>query len=71
MYFKAKVTEKVQDDNGKIKKSSVEYLVHAVSVTDVEVQITEEYRNVTFDWELNSVSATKIVKVMDNDRADR
>jgi hypothetical protein len=71
MYFKAKVTEKVQDDNGKIKKTSVEYLVQAVSVTDVEVQVTEEYRNVTFDWELNSVSATKIVKVMDNDRADR
>lgn len=71
MYFKAKVTEKVQDDNGKIKKTSVEYLVRAVSVTDVEVQVTEEYRNVTFDWELNSVSATKIVKVMDNDRADR
>jgi hypothetical protein len=72
MFYKAKVKEITQDDNGKLKKTSVEYLVDAVSVTDVEVQITQEYNNVTFDWELSSVSETKVVKVLESaDRADR
>jgi hypothetical protein len=72
MFYKAKVKEITQDDNGKLKKTSVEYLVDAVSVTDVEVQITQEYKNVTFDWELSSVSETKVVKVLESaDRADR
>jgi hypothetical protein len=72
MFYKAKVKEITQDDNGKLKKTSVEYLVDAVSVTDVEVQITQEYKNITFDWELSSVSETKVVKVLESaDRADR
>lgn len=72
MFYKAKVKEITQDDNGKLKKTSVEYLVDAVSVTDVEVQITQEYKNVAFDWELSSVSETKVVKVLESaDRADR
>lgn len=71
MYYKAKVREKIEDDKGKIKKTTAEYLVDAVSVTDVEVQITNEYNGVGFEWELLSVSETKIVKILEaNDRAD-
>lgn len=71
MYYKAKVREKIEDDKGKIKKTTAEYLVDAVSVTDVEVQITNEYKGVGFEWELLSVSETKIVKILEaNDRAD-
>lgn len=72
MYYKAKVREKIEDDKGKIKKQTSEYLVDAVSVTDVEVQITHEYKGVNFDWELLSVSETKIVKILEaDDIADR
>lgn len=73
MYYKAKVKEIVQDEEtGKAKKTTVEYLVDAVSVTDVEAQITLEYADVTFDWELCSVSETKVVKVLrSNLRADQ
>lgn len=73
MYYKAKVREKIEDEkSGKIKKSTAEYLVDAISVTDVEVQVTEEYKDVNFDWELLSVSETKIVKILEAiDSADK
>lgn len=71
MFYKAKVREKIEDDKGKIKNQSAEYLVDAVSVTDVEVQITQEYKGINFDWELLSVSETKIVKILEApDKAD-
>lgn len=65
MYYKAKVREKIEDEKGKIKKSTAEYLVDAVSVTDVEVQVTQEYQGANFEWELLSVSETKIVKILE------
>ena len=70
MFYKAKVREKIEDDKGKIKKSTAEYTVKAVSVTDVEVYITKEYGGVNFDWELLSVSETKTVKVLGLDPSD-
>ena len=71
MYYKAKVREKIEDEkSGKIKKSTVDYTVKAVSVTDVEVYITKEYDGVNFDWELLSVSETKTVKVLGLDPSD-
>lgn len=71
MYYKAKVKEKVEDEKGKIKKQTAEYLVDAESVTEVEAVIAKEYFGVNFDWELVSVSETKVVKVLEgSDRAD-
>lgn len=71
MFYKAKVKEKIEDDKGKIKKVSSEYLVDAESVTEVEAVIAKEYFGVNFDWELVSVSETKVVKVLTgSDRAD-
>ena len=71
MYYNAKVREKIEDDKGKIKKSTAVYLVDAVSVTDVEVQITQEYNGVNFEWELLSVAETKICKILEGlDPAD-
>lgn len=72
MYYKAKVKEKVEDDKGKLKKQTAEYLVDAESVTEVEATVAKEYFGVNFDWELVSVSETKVVKVLETgDRADR
>lgn len=72
MYYRAKVKEKIEDDKGKIKKQTAEYLVDAESVTEVEAVIAREYKGVNFDYELSSVNETKVVKVLNGvDRADR
>lgn len=71
MYYKAKVKEKIEDEKGKIKKTTAEFLVDAESVTEVEAIMAKEYFGVTFDWELVSVSETKVVKVLSgSDRAE-
>jgi len=72
MFYQAKVKVKQEDDKGKIKKATEVYLVDAESVTEVEVIVTKEYFGVNFDWELMSVSETKVVKVLSgSDRADQ
>lgn len=63
-YYTAKVKCKIENDNGKIQKVTELYLVDAVSVTDVEVQITNKYKDSTFDWELTNVAETKIIEVL-------
>ncbi len=71
MYYKAKVKERVEDEKGKMKKTTAEFLVDAESVTEVEAIMAKEYFGVTFDWELVSVSETKVVKVLSgSDRAE-
>lgn len=64
MYYTAKVKCKITNDNGKVQKVTELYLVDAVSVTDVEVQITQKYKDSTFDWELTNVAETKIIEVL-------
>jgi len=64
-YYNAKVKVKMQDPNtGKIKKVTEQYLVDAVSVTEVETKITEKYETSGLDWELISVTETKVLEVL-------
>ena len=65
LYYKAKVKCKIENDKGKVQKVTEEYLVIAVSVTDVEAQITKEMNGVMYEWELISVTETKVLKVLD------
>ena len=72
MYYSCKVKVTIEDDNGKPKKHTELFLVQAVSVGDVEVQITEEFKEATYDWEIVSVSETKVLKILEpTDPADR
>ena len=64
MYYKAKVKELIEQDNGKMKKQTAEYLVDASSVTEVEAHVATEYKNATFDYELVSVTETKICGIL-------
>lgn len=65
MYYKVKVKVTIEDDKtGKMKKHNEEFIVDAVSVTDVEVIVTEEYKGATYDWEVASVSETKIIGIL-------
>lgn len=65
-YFLVKVEKKIEDErNGKIKKMVEQFLVNAVNVTDVEKQIYTEYDGYPGDWAIHSVTATKIIKIIE------
>ena len=65
-YFLVKVEKKIEDERtGKVKKSTEQFLVNAVNVTDVEKQIYKEYEGYPNDWAINSVTATKIIKIIE------
>lgn len=74
MYYTVKVRVKTEDEkSGRIKTHSETYLVKdAVSPTDVEVQVTEYFKGVGFDWEITKIETSPIVDVIEKpDRADR
>mgnify|MGYP001051310571 CR=1 FL=1 len=64
-YYKAKVKVITQDDKGRQKKNVEEYLVNAVSVTDAETKVHEEFKNDSVEFEVASVIETKILKVIE------
>tara|TARA_R110001592_G_scaffold87117_5_gene257349 strand:- start:70096 stop:70296 length:201 start_codon:yes stop_codon:yes gene_type:complete len=64
-YYIAKVKVLITDQNGKEKKVVEQYLVNGVSVTDVEAKVHTEFRNGVVDFEVSSVTDTKIIKVID------
>ena len=64
-YYKAKVKVITQDDKGRQKKNVEEYLVNAVSVTDAETKVHEEFKNDSVEFEVTSVLETRIIKVID------
>lgn len=51
-------------DGEKIKKVKEQYLVDAVSVTDAEVKVNEYFKDSVLDFEVSSVTRTKIVDVI-------
>ena len=64
-YYKVKVKIEYEDDKGKVKKMTEEYLIHATCVTDAEAKIHKELEAEKMDWETTSVSITKILKVIE------
>lgn len=64
-YYNVKVQVAQEQDSGKIKTAIEAYLVKAVSVTDAEVKITEDFKGYPLDWKVKSVTATKIIKVIE------
>lgn len=64
MYYKAIVTITTMDQKGREKKQNEEYLVNAVSVTDAEVKVHKQFTNTTVDFEVKSVSQTRIIDVL-------
>jgi len=64
-YYKAKVKVITQDDKGRQKKNVEEYLVHAVSVTDAETKVHDEFKgDYAISFEVTSVLETRIIKVI-------
>lgn len=62
-YYQAKVKTTLTDNKGNDKKITEVFLIHAVSVTDAETQITTHLESGP-DFEVTSVTETKIVDVL-------
>ena len=67
-YYTAKIqlTTIVDTPNGtKEKKATEMYLVEALSVTEAEAKVIEDFKGVTFDFEVKAVTNSKIIKIID------
>ena len=65
-YYKCVVKVEYENDKGQVKVKKEEYLVNAVSPTDVEKQMAEEMEGSMGEWEVVQIALTKILAVLDN-----
>jgi hypothetical protein len=49
----------------KEKKTTETYLVEALSVTEAEAKVIEDFKGYTFDFEVKSVTSSKIIKIIE------
>lgn len=67
-YYVAKVKFVTTDDNGKVRKSSREYLVEAVSIGDAEVIVHKNLATLApDDFEISAISESKIADIFTKD----
>jgi hypothetical protein len=67
-YYIAKVqlVDTVDTPKGaKEKKVTETYLVEALSVTEAEAKVVKDFQGYTLDFEVKSVSASKIIKIIE------
>ena len=67
-YYTAKVQliDSIDTPKGtKEKRITETYLVEALSVTEAEAQVIEDFKGYSFDFEVKSVSASKIIKIIE------
>jgi hypothetical protein len=67
-YYTAKVQliDTIDTPKGtKEKRVTETYLVEALSVTEAEAKVVEDFKGVMFDFEVKSVSANKIIKIIE------
>ena len=67
-YYMAKVqmVDTIDTPKGaKEKKVTETYLVEALSVTEAEAKVIEDFKGYTMDFEVKSVSASKIIKIIE------
>jgi hypothetical protein len=63
-YYIAKVKVHHEDDKGRVKKVTEQYLVNAVSVTDAEAKVVADFEGSNLEYEVTAVMETKIVSVI-------
>ena len=63
MYYTATVKLEFETDKGHVKKKTESYLVKAESVTDAESIVHEKFKDYTMDFEVKSVSQSRIIDV--------
>jgi len=63
-YYIAKVKVHHEDDKGRVKKVTEQYVVNAVSVTDAEAKVVAEFEGSNLEYEVTAVTETKIVSII-------
>lgn len=63
-FYIAKVKVHHEDDKGRVKKITEQYLVNAVSVTDAEAKVVSDFEGSNLEYEVTAVIETKIVSVI-------
>jgi hypothetical protein len=65
-YFQVKVQFRIEDENGKVKKQNVAYLVDAQSVTEAETKTIEHLTSLGEKaFEVKAVTESKIFEVIE------
>jgi hypothetical protein len=67
-YYVAKVQliETIDTPKGtKEKRVTESYLVEALSVTEAEAKVVQDFKGVMFDFEVKSVTTSKIIKIIE------
>lgn len=67
-YYVAKVQLQIEVDTPKgvkVKKTSETYLIEALSVTEAEAKVVKDFQGYNFDFEVKSVNASKIIKILE------
>ena len=67
-YYTAKVqlVETIDTPKGtKEKRVTEPYLVEALSVTEAEAKVVQDFKGVMFDFEVKSVTSSKIIKIIE------
>lgn len=62
MYWQARLQFKHENENGKVQKTSEQYLVEAESPTDAEVKVTEKFEGE--DFSIQGIVKSKILEVI-------
>jgi hypothetical protein len=67
-YYVAKVQliDTIDTPKGtKEKRVTETYLVEALSVTEAEAKLVQDFKGVMFDFEVKSVTSSKIIKIIE------
>ena len=67
-YYVAKVQliDTIDTPKGtKEKRVTETYLVEALSVTEAEAKVVQDFKGVIFDFEVKSVTSSKIIKIIE------
>jgi hypothetical protein len=67
-YYTAKVQliDTIDTPKGtKEKRVTETYLVEALSVTEAEAKVIQDFKGYNFDFEVKSVGASKIIKIIE------
>ena len=67
-YYVAKVQliDTIDTPKGtKEKRVTESYLIEALSVTEAEAKVVQDFKGVMFDFEVKSVTTSKIIKIIE------
>jgi hypothetical protein len=63
-YYNAKVKIATDGPKGQLKWQTESYLIDAVSITHAEQKINEDFESAGVEFEVKSVSESRIVKII-------